>query len=141
MDQPLWIENVSRIAIEKGDHSNLGENCMLIQIADPATFFPRPLNSFKEVHQFEFLDVEDNDKLVEFGITENDAAQLVKLLQHAIENNLNVIVHCNAGICRSGAVVEVGSMLGLIPTNRQRRQPNVRVKRMMMDALGWGYGK
>ena len=47
-------------------------------------------------------------------------------------------VHCTAGICRSGAVVEIGSMLGFIPVEKYR-QPNLRVKHYMMDVLGWTY--
>ena len=50
----------------------------------------------------------------------------------------NVLVHCHAGICRSGAVVEVGSMIGFTPTERYR-QPNLRVKRKMMKELGLTY--
>jgi len=51
---------------------------------------------------------------------------------------MNVIVHCHAGICRSGAVVEVASMMGFTPTDRYR-QPNMRVKQKMMKVLGWTY--
>jgi hypothetical protein len=51
---------------------------------------------------------------------------------------MNVLVHCHAGICRSGAVVEVGSMMGFTPTDRYR-QPNLRVKNKMMKVLGWTY--
>ena len=52
--------------------------------------------------------------------------------------NRNVLVHCHAGICRSGAVVEVGTMLGFTATERFR-QPNLRVKHRMMKVLGWTY--
>ena len=48
------------------------------------------------------------------------------------------MVHCHAGICRSGAVVEIGSMLGFTATDRFR-QPNLRVKHKMMKVLGWAY--
>jgi predicted protein tyrosine phosphatase len=114
---------------------------MLIQIADPATFFPDPKHTFKEVHQFEFLDAEDDD-VERFGeeplITDEQAAELVRLLQHAQENRMNVVVHCHAGICRSGAVVEVATMMGFTPSDRYR-QPNLRVKHKMMKVLGWTY--
>ena len=136
-----WIENVSWDDIKNGWHSDMGQNAMLIQIADPATFLPQPKHSFKEVHQFEFLDAEDSD-VKTYGeeplISDEQAAELVRLLQHALDNHMNVLVHCHAGICRSGAVVEVGTMMGFTATDRYR-QPNLRVKHKMMKVLGLSY--
>jgi predicted protein tyrosine phosphatase len=134
-----WIENVSWDAVKNGWHSDMGDNSMLIQIADPATFFPQPLKTFKEVHQFEFLDAEDGDAFDDdFKISDEQAAELVRLLQHALDHSMNVLVHCHAGICRSGAVVEVGTMLGFTATDRFR-MPNLRVKHKMMRVLGLTY--
>ena len=134
-----WIENASWDALKNGTHSDMGENSMLIQIADPATFFPTPKKSFKEIHQFEFLDAEDSDGFPdECKISDEQARQLVGLLQHALDHSMNVLVHCHAGICRSGAVVEVGSMIGFTPTERFR-MPNLRVKHKMMKVLGFTY--
>lgn len=137
-----WIENVSWDDVKNGWHSDMGENAMLIQIADPATFFPEPKKQFKDIHQFEFLDAEDTDVDRwggdEFFITDAQAGALVDLLQYALKNHMNVLVHCHAGICRSGAVVEVASMMGFTPTDRYR-QPNLRVKHKMMKYLGWTY--
>ena len=134
-----FIENVSWDAVKNGFHSDMGVNAMLIQIADPASFFPVPKRQFKEIHQFEFLDAEDTDGFPdEAKISDEQAQQIVSLLNHAIDNHMNVLVHCHAGICRSGAVVEVGSMMGFTPTDRYR-QPNLRVKNKMMKVLGWTY--
>jgi predicted protein tyrosine phosphatase len=134
-----WIENVSWDDVKNGWHTDMGVNSMLIQIADPATFFPTPRHQFREVHQFEFLDAEDNDRFPdECKISDEQATELVRLLQHAIDNSMNVLVHCHAGICRSGAVVEVGSIMGFTPTERFR-QPNLRVKHRMMRVLGLTY--
>ena len=134
-----FIENVSWEDVKNGFHSDMGVNAMLIQIADPASFFPVPKRQFKEVHQFEFLDAEDSDGFPdEAKISDEQAQQIVSLLNHAIDNHMNVLVHCHAGICRSGAVVEVGSMMGFTPTDRYR-QPNLRVKNKMMKVLGWTY--
>ena len=74
----------------------------------------------------------------ECKISDEQAAELVRLLQHALDNSMNVMVHCHAGICRSGAVVEVASMMGFTPTERFR-QPNLRVKHKMMKVMGWTY--
>jgi len=60
------------------------------------------------------------------------------LLQHALANHMNVIVHCHAGVCRSGAVAEVGIMLGFRDTEAFRA-PNLLVKHRMMTALGMYY--
>ena len=134
-----WIENVSWDDVKNGWHSDMGENSMLIQIADPATFFPEPKHTFKETYQFEFLDAEDGDPWPEEAmISDEQAKELVHLLVRALDNSMNVLVHCHAGICRSGAVVEVGSMIGFTPTERYR-QPNLRVKRKMMKELGLTY--
>jgi predicted protein tyrosine phosphatase len=135
----MWIQNVALSDIPKGHHVRVGENSMLIQIVDPCMEFPTPLHKFKEVHQFEFLDLERDDKFgEEFKITDEQAEQLVKLLQHALENRMDVVVHCVAGVCRSGAVCEVGVMMGFQDTE-DFRSPNLLVKHKMMKVLGWTY--
>lgn len=135
-----WIENVAAADIPIGFHHDCGPNSMLIQIADPASWFPTPKHTFKEVHRFEFLDVEEKDHVLEeeMKCSQEQANELVRLLQHALENKMNVVVHCFAGICRSGAVCEVGVMLGFRDTERFR-SPNLLVKHRMMKALGWTY--
>ena len=134
-----WIQNVSRNAIKTGQHKDPGENSLMIQIIDPAAFFPEPKYKFKEIHQFEFLDAEQDDDFdKEFKITPGQADQLVKILKHALNNNMNVIVHCNAGLCRSGSICEIGVMMGFEDTGVQRT-PNLLVKHTMMDVLGWLY--
>lgn len=136
-----WIENVSKQDVALGWHMDAGPNAMLIRIQDPATEFGKIFHKdmFKEVHEFEFLDAEDPDGFPdECKISDEQAEKLVGLLKHAMDNSMNVVVHCHAGICRSGAVVEVGKMMGFTPTDKYR-QPNLRVKHKMMKALGWTY--
>jgi predicted protein tyrosine phosphatase len=134
-----WIQNVALADIPKGHHVAVKENSMLIQIVDPAMQFPKPKHKFKEVHQFEFLDLERDDKFgEEFKVTDKQAEQLVGLLQHALDNRMDVIVHCVAGVCRSGAVCEVGVMMGFDDTESYR-SPNLLVKHKMMKQLGWTY--
>lgn len=125
--------------VKIGFHYDAGPNSMLIQIVDPGVEFPTPKLQFKEVHQFTFLDVEKNDLYPdEVKITDEQAEKLVGLLQHARSNHMNVIVHCHAGLCRSGAVAEVGVMMGFDDTGRIR-SPNLLVKHKMMKALGMTY--
>ena len=143
-----WIENIPLENVATGRHHDCGANSMLIQISDHDMAFPTPKHQFKEVHQFTFLDVEEEGitttgdgrtiDLSEFAITDEQAEQLVRLLQHAQENRMNVVVHCHAGICRSGAVAEVGVMMGFWDCERFR-SPNLLVKHKMMQVLGWTY--
>ena len=111
-----WIQNVALADVPKKHHVAVGENSMLIQIVDPAMFPPVPAKNFHSIFQFEFLDLDDSDidkhsddeGFAEFVITEQQAVELVDILKFAQEKELNVLVHCVAGVCRSGAVVEVG---------------------------------
>jgi len=81
-----WIENIGLSDVSKGRHHAAGENSMLIQIVDPAMNFPTAMHKFKETHQFEFLDLEGPDAYgSEFKVTDEQAAELVRLLQHALE--------------------------------------------------------
>ncbi len=135
----MWIQNVAATDVKNGLHVAVGDNAMLIQIADPAGWFPTPKYQFKEIHQFEFLDAEDADGFPdEAKCTDEQAAEMVRLLQHALDNRMNVVVHCMAGLCRSGAVCEIGVMMGFQDTEKFR-SPNMRVKHRMMKALGWTY--
>lgn len=131
-----WIQNVSLSDIIKGFHFEPDVNSMLIQIVDPDMEFPVPEYDFKEVHKFKFLDIEEPDHM--WACTQEQAAQLVALLKHAIDKRMNVVVHCHAGVCRSGAVCEIGVMMGFSDPE-VFRMPNLLVKHRMMKALGWSY--
>lgn len=134
-----FIENVSKSDVFNGHHYDAGPNAMLIRIQDPATEFGKIKYPFKEVYEFEFLDAEDADGFEdECKIQDEQAEQIVGLLKRAQENSMNVVVHCHAGICRSGAVVEVATIMGFTPTDKYR-QPNLRVKHKMMKVLGLTY--
>lgn len=137
-----FIENVSEADVRCGNHMNAGPNAMLIRIQDPATQFREiaRVDMFAEVYKFEFLDAEDYDDRIEDDckISDKQAARIIGLLQRAIDKQMNVVVHCHAGICRSGAVVEVATMMGFTAGN-QYRQPNLRVKSKMMKVLGFSY--
>lgn len=135
-----WIENCAADDMPQAHHHNAGPNSMLIQISDPASWVPKPLHQFKEHHHFEFLDIEDEDHAddPEMFISETQAKELVRLLRHAYTNHMNVVVHCYAGVCRSGAVVEVGTHMGFDAVEKFR-SPNTRVMRLMMAELGLPY--
>lgn len=133
------IENIAAVDVNSQYHHDAGENSMLISIADPAGWRPAAKHVFRERHDFEFLDAEDKDGFPEEAkISDEQAAEIVRLLKHALDNDMNVVVHCMAGICRSGAVAEVGVMMGFDDVGRNRI-PNLRVKQKLMKQLGWTY--
>jgi predicted protein tyrosine phosphatase len=135
-----WIENVAAADVPMRYHHEAGENSMLIQIMDPApSWWPESTHNFKETHRFEFLDADDKDGFPEEAkISDQQAEEIVRLLQHALNQRMNVVVHCLAGLCRSGAVAEVGVMMGFQDCERTRI-PNLRVKQKLMRQLGWTY--
>jgi predicted protein tyrosine phosphatase len=135
-----WIQNVSLSDVRKGHHIRVGENAMLIQIVDPDMEPPEPAHNFKETHQFKFLDLEKSDDCIndQWKIQDDQAEQLVGLLKHALDKRMDVVVHCVAGVCRSGAVAEVGVMMGFDDAEAFR-SPNLLVKHKMMRVLGWTY--
>lgn len=134
----MFIENISMEHCRIGYHYDAGPNSMLIQIVDPGHEFPIPKYEFKEVHQFEFLDIDEADAdwnlLGEFAIAEEQANVIFGLLMKAKQTRMNVVVHCHAGLCRSGAVAEVGVAMGFQDTEKDRI-PNLRVKRLLMTEL------
>lgn len=134
-----WITNVSLAAAAESRHHDPGARSMLIQLMDPGSEFPQTVHKFQEVYQYNFLDIDDTDPLFgEFAITDHDAIGIVENLRRAMAMDMNVVVHCHQGLCRSGAVVEVGVMIGLADAG-YFRIPNVTVKRKLMKALGLYY--
>lgn len=130
----MFVENCAEYEIVEGKHLPAGDNAMLIQITDPDCPFPVPANSFKEVRQFRFLDVEDyNERAEEFGISDAQADEIVTALKFALENGMNVIVHCVMGVCRSGAVADFAVSIGFQDSGKWR-QPNVRVKKKLFNS-------
>lgn len=132
-----WITNVSYKDIELGEYPDAD---VLIQIVCPSMEFPLPKRPFAEIHQFHFLDLELNElpELEDAKITDIQAANIILVLQRALEGNKNVLVHCVAGVCRSGAVVDVGVTMGFEDTDAYRG-PNLLVKHRLLEALGIEY--
>ena len=133
----MWIQNISRSAIKNGTHKTPDENTILIQIANPNDAFPIPKFKFSEVYKFKFWDSEDEN--IEEIFSDEQADQISRIIQDAVKNRKSVIVHCDAGICRSGAVCEAGVIFGLHDTGSYRI-PNLLVKRKLLEAFGFiGY--
>lgn len=86
-------------------------NTALIQLLDIGIpYIPKTDYSvFADVSQFYFLDLDEGDDgFNEYGITKPQAGLLVRTLESHLEKGYNIIVHCTAGINRSGAVTEFG---------------------------------
>ena len=130
-----WIQNVSLSELICGKHDDPGLHSMLIQIVDPAMSFSKPKFKFSEIHKFKFMDLDDIDPGDDkHKITDQQATDIANLLQYALDNKMNVIVSCHAGLFRSGAITEVGVMLGFADTDKFR-SANLLVKHKLMDIL------
>jgi len=106
-----------------------------IQITDPGDTPPEPPeDAFVSRHSFQFLDAEEPTQFFpeEKLISDTQAEEIASILIDALERDRDVLVHCVAGVCRSGAVVEVAEMLGFDECFRYR-MPNVRVKRKLIE--------
>lgn len=144
LSNPPWIENVSLNDIVRGYHFDPGPNSMLISIVDPDMESPEVPFPFGEIHRFKFLDVEDDGltnngegdwtDMSDFAITDKQAQDIANLLRHALSKGMNVVVHCHAGVCRSGAVAEVAVIMGFRDTERFR-SPNLLVKKKLLKCL------
>lgn len=129
-----WIQNISLASAIKGEHMFTPGNTILIQIQDFGTWqFVKPKHEFLQVYQFKFDDHEDPN--LKTNIAPDQADQIARILTLAYEQGVNVVVHCHAGLCRSGAVAEVGIMMGFDEVHKNR-QPNVLVKNRLRKSLG-----
>ena len=128
------IENCSWIDFQKGNHRLDPVGAIAIQIVDPGDTPPEPAETvFHSYTVFWFLDAEEPTQFFpeEKLISDEQAKVLADILRTALDEDRDVLVHCVAGICRSGAVVEVAEMIGFDECFRYRL-PNIRVKRKLM---------
>ena len=126
------IQNVSIIDIKTGRYTSHGPNTVIIQILDPGTDPPKPKHDFGLVYTFKFLDIETDE--APFAISDLHAKVIATVLEESLEKGRNVVVHCHAGIVRSGAVVEAGVMLGF-EDPKTYRNPNLLVLRKILKKI------
>ena len=132
----MWIQNVSMADVINGHHFFEQHKTILIQIQDVGTWkFADPLykDKFVSIHQFEFMDHDDPHDANNISV--DQAEQIAQILTSAKQKQHNIVVHCHAGLCRSGAVAEVGVMMGFQDTE-MIRHPNVLVKNRIKECLG-----
>lgn len=126
-----FIQNCSLADIEKALHYDSGDRGVLIQIVDNDMDFPKPKHHFELIYQFKFLDIEEDNEL---AISDFQAKEIAGILKYALQARRNVIVHCVAGVCRSGAVIQAGVDIGFLDTETFRI-PNLRVKQKLHNFL------
>lgn len=86
----------------------------MIQIFDPccARQKPNDIMFVKEIVQFEFLDIDEKaspDIYPDFAMTKEDAKLILEFIKKTDAQNRSLIVHCFAGVSRSGAVAKFAS--------------------------------
>lgn len=101
-----WIQNASLAEIRNGTHNDPSwRKTILIRCLDdliPDTVFHK--DKFIEVWNFRFDDVIEEDD--PNCIKQWQADQIGEALSLAAQFDHNVIVHCTAGMCRSGAIAQ-----------------------------------
>jgi predicted protein tyrosine phosphatase len=129
-----FIQNVSMSAVSKGLHYYVPHKTALIQIQDyyGVMHFAKPVYPFVKVLQLRFDD--EDVPNVESNITQQQAKAIGDFLKECLEAEINVVVHCHAGLCRSGAVVECGIILGFQDL-QEVRWPNSLVYSMILKEL------
>lgn len=131
------IVNFSLNDIETGNYPSSPH--VLIQIADwDVSSLPTPKYASIETHQFCFLDCGE-EGIEEFGeefcFSAKQAEEISEILRFCLRKNIDVFVHCVAGISRSGAITEAGTIMGFDDTGKHRI-PNSFVKSKILSALG-----
>jgi predicted protein tyrosine phosphatase len=134
-----FIQNVSYTSFESGMHRAPRFNSVAIQILnkDRDDFgaegdqvkWPISPFTFKEIYKFRLEDIDSSE-----AISDEDAKQIAGILLNAYKNDQDVIVHCAAGISRSGAVCEVGTIIGFDDTHAFRL-PNITIKSKILQHL------
>jgi predicted protein tyrosine phosphatase len=133
----LYCQNISYEQAKYGTYSDVFKsNTMYIQIVDHESYSFTPKYEFEVIDYFVFKDAESKHR--KGAVTSNQITNIANLLRYANRNSLNVLVSCHAGLCRSGAVVEVlVSHFGYTALD-DTRIPNLLVKTELLKELGAG---
>lgn len=127
-----WIQHYSRQDVKEGLHY-WDDHTALIQIKDYIQEHVTPALKFVTTLRLEFEDVEQDPD--EVGIRPEHATEIIEFLRMCLYHNLNVVVHCHAGICRSSAVAIVAQKLGFDLEDKVRL-PNKLVMHRLFVAAG-----
>ena len=125
------IQHVSLEAYQQGKFIAAD---VAIRIVDDALLFGRDYPGML-THHFVFADANEDD---EQAISSQQANELVHILQSAFAQQQDVLVHCVAGVSRSGAVAQFAiDYLGFSDGNSSTdwRLPNAAVLKALKTAL------
>lgn len=128
-----WIQHFSRFDISTGQHYDPGTNTILISITDANNSFVTPKYKFVNTAKYQFEDTENKDDWD--CITERDAKSIADVLRYQFSQGRNIIVNCEAGLCRASAVAVAGQQIGFTLEDKVRL-PNRLVLRMVLEQLG-----
>jgi protein tyrosine phosphatase len=125
-----WIQNISLSNAINGIHYFVPHKTVLIRIQDFGNTVFQPV--LFEVHKFCFNDNDDpNDTS---NITIEQANQIANILKNCKDKGYNIVVHCIAGLCRSGAIADVGILYGFEDTET-KKIPNMLVKNRLKECF------
>lgn len=106
MNDLCHISRAQAIKLLKND---MLENTLLISISDTETEYKEIQQLFNSLNiknnilvQLKFLDTIELD-----NYKDEYTEQIFNSVEHAIKNNMDIIVHCWAGISRSGAIAKI----------------------------------
>lgn len=123
-----FTANFPRAVVESGfPFDRTPAKDWLISISDFDTLNAQPVHGFGWIMFARFDDTEDPENSQ--GISDETALQIASFIEEARKANANVWVNCHAGMCRSGAIVEVLSLLGWVVADEfsPKRVPNLLV--------------
>lgn len=145
------IQNIGLDDLVRGKYGvSAPERTELIRILngfDEIDTYPSA-TAFLRTHVFVFLDIGDppapsslsaafdtaDGEDYARAITPAQARHLAGILQDAYQAGHDLVVHCTAGVSRSGAVVEAAVRMGFTDPGTFRA-PNARVLRLLLEAL------
>lgn len=105
----MLTANFPRKVIETRFPFEVGPQDWLISIIDVGCQPAQVRSPFDRVWTWCFADVQVHER---GAMTPEQAQKMANVIHHAKAMQKNVWVHCTAGMCRSGAVVEVLNLLG-----------------------------
>ncbi len=135
-----YVTNLSMQDVTQGRFPEwCNTNTVLIQIQDvddsPFARFAnvKKRSRFVEVYQFRFDDL-DSESFT--SLSDEQAETLVEIIKCCYEQDVNIAVHCHAGLCRSGAIKTLCVRYGFEDIDNAEAFPNLLVMRKVGVLLG-----